>query len=132
MVPAQGVAAIPGETDQLFIASENGNYAVEVTQDGCIDTSACYAVTNVGIDQNNFASGVALYPNPNTGDFIIQLGNPATGQLIIRNIAGQIVASQNFNHTNLIPFALEADAGIYFVEILTSEQEFALIKFHVK
>ena len=37
-------AAIPGETSQNFTPSTNGNYALELTQDGCSDTSECYSI----------------------------------------------------------------------------------------
>ena len=41
-------AIIVGETSHQLNASANGDYAVEVTySNGCIDTSACYQVTNV-------------------------------------------------------------------------------------
>lgn len=37
---------LPNQTNQDFWASQNGNYAVEVEHNGCIDTSACYPVTS--------------------------------------------------------------------------------------
>jgi Concanavalin A-like lectin/glucanases superfamily len=47
-----GFAAIPGATGTQFTPTANGSYAVEVTQGGCTDTSACYAVVGVGIDED--------------------------------------------------------------------------------
>ena len=37
------------ETGQSFTATTNGNFAVELTENGCVDTSACVAITTVGI-----------------------------------------------------------------------------------
>ncbi len=121
-------AEIPGETDQLFVASENGNYAVEIFQDGCIDTSACFAVTQVGIDEQALESRVDLFPNPNNGDFVLQFTDPISGLVNVRNVAGQIIAVQRFQYTATIPLKIETGAGLYFVEIITTEQESAIIK----
>jgi hypothetical protein len=126
-----GFAEIAGETDQVFIAGENGNYAVEISQDGCIDTSSCYAVTNVGLALNWFENNVELYPNPNNGDFVIELGNKATGLAIVRDLAGKLVATQQFNDTTLIPLTINVNQGSYFVEIITDEQQTAQLKFIV-
>ncbi len=40
-----GFAAIPGEMNQTYSPTVNGNYAVMITQSGCTDTSACYDFT---------------------------------------------------------------------------------------
>ena len=58
---------INGETNQSFIATNNGNYAVAVTQNGCTDTSSCELVINVGI--NEISSNINVHPNP-TNDLI--------------------------------------------------------------
>ncbi|MGB1075792.1 MAG: PA domain-containing protein [Flavobacteriales bacterium] len=41
-------APIPGETGQLFSPSTNGSYALEVQENGCTTTSACYDITGLG------------------------------------------------------------------------------------
>lgn len=40
-----------GETNQVFTAASNGNYAVIVTENGCTDTSSCIVVNQVGIEE---------------------------------------------------------------------------------
>jgi hypothetical protein len=126
-----GYAEIPGETEQLFIASENGNYAVEISQDGCVDTSACYTVTHVGVNAQTFENGIKLYPNPNKGDFMLQLASPASGVVNTRNFLGQIVGTQKFYEVTTIPLTIEGKTGCYFVEIITDKQQTAQLKFTV-
>lgn len=46
-------AEIMGETNQFFNVSVNGNYAVEVTSNGCTDTTSCVIVDFTGIDELN-------------------------------------------------------------------------------
>ena len=44
-------AAISGETNQTFVASANGNYAVIVDDVTCADTSDCRVISTVGIEE---------------------------------------------------------------------------------
>lgn len=44
-------AELAGETGQSFTATINGNYAVEVTLNGCLDTSACSLVDFTSINE---------------------------------------------------------------------------------
>lgn len=41
---------ISGETNQSFTASTNGDYTIEITKNGCIDTSACINIASCIID----------------------------------------------------------------------------------
>tara|TARA_B100000767_G_scaffold275627_1_gene313830 strand:+ start:52 stop:1620 length:1569 start_codon:yes stop_codon:yes gene_type:complete len=46
-------SAIPGENSQSFSPSSNGSYAVQIYEVGgiCVDTSACYTISVVGISE---------------------------------------------------------------------------------
>jgi hypothetical protein len=59
-----GYSIITGDTGQNFIPSVNGSYAVEITQNGCTDTSSCYIISGVGISEIAFYSILRLFPNP--------------------------------------------------------------------
>ncbi len=58
-----GYLPIAGETNQSFTPSVNGNYAVLISEGMCSDTSSCYAITGVGIE-DLADGGIAIYPNP--------------------------------------------------------------------
>src|SRR5690606_38791559 len=58
-----GHAAIDGETGQSYAPAANGEYAVEVTQDGCADTSACETVLITTITDAQ-QQGLSIFPNP--------------------------------------------------------------------
>lgn len=56
---------VPGATSRTFIPTKNGFYAVIITNStGCTDTSECYSVWNVGLDENSNQNDFSLYPNP--------------------------------------------------------------------
>src|SRR5690349_22903005 len=53
-----------GATSQSYTVLANGSYAVIISQNGCVDTSSCYAITSVGMHENNFSSEIQISPNP--------------------------------------------------------------------
>ena len=58
-------AVISGATNQTYIPVNDGEYAVEVTESGCLDTSDCILVVLSSIDEIN-DNRVKIYPNPTT------------------------------------------------------------------
>lgn len=46
-----GLASISGETNQSFTASVTGNYAVEITIEGCVNLSGCELIDFTGIEE---------------------------------------------------------------------------------
>lgn len=119
---------ISGETGQTYTATTNGNYAVELTKNGCIDTTACVNISSVGMFENSFGNDFAVYPNPTTGSFSIDLGaNNDSGQIKITDINGRLVNTLAFNNSSKLNLNLEEPAGIYFLTI-TSLDKTAVIK----
>ena len=55
---------ISGENGQTYLALMNGEYAVEISLNGCMDTSDCYVVNTNDMIETDFISGIKLYPNP--------------------------------------------------------------------
>jgi uncharacterized delta-60 repeat protein len=112
-----GYADIPGETGQIFIATDNGSFAVIVTEDGCSDTSACYNVL-VGGNEENQTLHISVYPNPANSHVTVNIGQP-TEEVTVKliSLTGQVLEQRNKLSGNLFQFDLSAYAnGIYFVE----------------
>ena len=112
-----GMAAIPGEYYIDFTPAVNGSYAVEVMTLYCKDTSACYYIDNVGLDQNS-ATSFVLYPNPANTHVTIQFEQTVSNAVIqIVNVSGAVVTTQNNANGTSFTFDLSTQpAGIYFVE----------------
>jgi hypothetical protein len=109
-------AIIPGATDSIFYIQAIGSYAVEVTYQGCADTSACYGATQilVGINQTD-PNKLTLYPNPNSGIFSIELSENSS--MIITDAIGKVVLEEQlYAGKNEIDFSKEVQ-GIYFVKL---------------
>jgi len=82
--------AVANATNQVFLPTQTGNYAVKVSTQGCEVTSACvmYETQTTGlVDANQVV--FSIYPNPNQGVFHIA-GLP-TGTYKILNLMGAVV-----------------------------------------
>lgn len=123
-----GYAEITGANNQVFTATQNGSYAVEVSQNGCADTSACYAVTTIGILENNFGSEITVYPNPTDKKFTVHLGKIFSNITVqISNSTGQVIRALYFNQEDRIPLELTEAVGVYFITVST-EQNIARLR----
>lgn len=123
---------LPGDTAQTFTATKNGTYAVEITKNGCVDTSACYTVNNisVGLEENKILESLSVYPNPCNGQVNIVFDNAYEQlNLTVRNVLGQEVFTSNYTNlkSELLDISTEK-AGVYFLEIRTNSNQFAIIK----
>lgn len=120
---------IIGETGQSFTALTNGNYAVELTENGCVDTSDCVAITTVGIIENTFNEEFTLYPNPTDGLFSIEFNS--THEIItlkILDASGRLIESKNYNQIDLIVYELNQPKGIYLIEVSNGKGQHSLIR----
>ena len=115
-----GYSVIAGETNQSFTATVNGNYAVEITENNCVDTSACYPVTGIGIDDKSLTP-FTLSPNPTTGLVNVELGGEQSGEIELANTLGQVVYRMSFyNETRLQLDLSDVEKGTYWL-VLTNE-----------
>ena len=122
-------AIINGETNQNFTASNNGNYAVEVTYNSCTDTSACEIVNNVSILENSFFKAPSVYPNPTTKRLTIKLDNVYENiQISITTIEGELISHLDYQSTDNISFEINEAPGIYIIGISNQDGNTAKLK----
>ncbi len=111
-----GNMVISGETSQSYNALANGNYAVQLTENGCVDTSACVMVTGVGIMENDFGDLLRVYPNPSNGIFTLEFDEVSKIQKVaVLNSLGQILATKQINKDKTI-LEINQPSGIYFIK----------------
>lgn len=120
---------IVGETNSFFAPSVDGNYAVVITLNGCVDTSACTLVELSNIDENEFGQALRLSPNPTSGAVNINLGKQYSAVATsVYTLNGQLIGTETFAQTAEIAFNIEGEAGIYFLVIETEAGERAQLK----
>jgi hypothetical protein len=117
------MSEIAGETGNLFNASSNGNYAVEITQNGCTDTSACVAITTVELVENDFTQNFMVFPNPTAGNVTVQFASYQDKlTLKMYSVWGELIHAEYIANSTFIQFEIDEPAGIYILEI-SDEQE---------
>lgn len=123
-----GNSPIAGDTSASFSPTVNGNYAVQITQNGCTAMSSCYNFVLSSLNQLAFDNSLVAYPNPTTGHFNIDLGASYNQVAVnITDINGRMVYNKVYNQQQLVELDLEGPSGVYFVSI-TSETKQAVIK----
>lgn len=127
-VECPAMTAINGATNQSYTAIANGDYAVEVTSNGCTITSDCYTVSGVGIMENNFGDELLIYPNPTDGNFSIDLGSNYESILVtMTDLSGKKIMSETYNNSQLLNLKINEPNGIYLL-VVESENKKAIIK----
>ena len=112
-----GNSAIAGATAQVFTATANGSYAVVVSANNCSDTSACFTVNTVGIEQN-LPGSVQVYPNPSSGIFNLAFGEETKKvSLAISDINGRTIGTGSVNGAVHVLDLSGQAPGIYFVRV---------------
>ncbi len=119
---------ILGETGQSFTPTMNGNYAVELTENGCVDTSHCVPVNGVGFIENDFEGKLQVYPNPTNEELSIELSSDYKHvTILLSDINGKLMKQEEIQNNNTIKLLISEPNGIYFLTIISQNKK-AVIK----
>ena len=115
---------IVSETGQSFIASSNGSYAVEITKNGCADTTTCYDINTVGLGNSFVLSKIKVYPNPTSGNLTIDAENYKGVE--VYDTSGRLIIKSALNTIDLE----EQSKGLYLLKVNANgtTQEFKVFK----
>ncbi|MBL4704079.1 MAG: VCBS repeat-containing protein [Flavobacteriales bacterium] len=125
-------APIAGETNQIYVADQNGYYAVEVTEVGCRDTSICVTISGVAIEELTHDFNLQVYPNPSTGRIHIKWPDPMNLSIRIFNAHGSLLSRYSFDQSSNTSLSLKLVSGIYLLEAVSEEGEIAMFKIIVQ
>lgn len=122
---------ISGATAQNYTVTQNGNYTVVVTTNGCSSAGSAplnYVSTDITQADNTYF--LNIYPNPNDGNFNVafNVSSKADYKLELRNTLGQIIYQEvlsDFTGTYLKQMNIAADygKGIYLISLSNPESE---------
>ncbi len=124
---------IAGATNITYTATVNGSYAVIISNStGCVDTSDCVNLTNVGINEGELNTVVSLYPNP-TSDLVnlTMADNVGKVQINVLDISGKSYIEMYSKSKNIEIDLSGLESGVYFVRVNsdTGQKTIRLIKF---
>lgn len=119
--------AIPGATNQIYVATQNGEYWCDVTLNGCqSDTSNHINVVLIGIDPLQ-AERFSVRPVPNDGRFTVTMNWPEREAFVIQvfnNLGVLVQESDKIPVKGTVEKIIDlrpAPNGIYTVVIRSSE-----------
>ena len=108
---------LSGETNKDYAPTSNGEYAVKITKNSCLEVSDCINIISVGLVKKVNDSDIIIYPNPasstintevGTLDIFDAIGNPvlsteSNGKVDVSNLeSGVYIVTQNGQRTKLI------------------------------
>ncbi|MEQ1733288.1 MAG: choice-of-anchor tandem repeat GloVer-containing protein [Bacteroidia bacterium] len=106
--------ALLNDTNQSYVATATGSYAVVVTLNGCTDTSACVSIIITNTKVINTPAVISAYPNPNNGTFSITTAT--YGTYTIANELGQVVSTFTTNANATTAHIAGLASGIYVIK----------------
>jgi photosystem II stability/assembly factor-like uncharacterized protein len=104
---------------QTFEATENGNYAVQITYNGCVDTSSCFEIKGIGISDVEI-NDVVILPNPFKDVISIEFDSKQNGvskDVSIINSLGQTVYQSETSKQKLEIKTEKYAKGVYYIQI---------------
>ncbi|MFM1998193.1 MAG: hypothetical protein RL204_140 [Bacteroidota bacterium] len=95
-----GSVEIPNATNQTYSPTDNGSYAVFVTENGCTDVSECVDVTTIiGVEEMSVSDVVSAYPNPFADQLNIVFSNGGMFKVEVLNAMGEVVILEWSSHS---------------------------------
>ncbi len=115
---ANGNTVISGATSDTLNITQNGSYAVVVTQFGCVDTSVCINVINVGItDVSSLENKMLVYPNPAKDLVNVELAKYESGDVLeLYDLKGKRIAHFEVKQKRMMINISEYAEGLYFLK----------------
>lgn len=111
--------AVPGEVNQSFTPIVNGSYAVIINYNGCTDTTSCYSINDVGLNENSDTQ-VQIYPNPVIETINLYSDFPILSINIV-TIDGKLKYTIKDLNTQTWSFDTSSfPTGIYLIEVVTT------------
>ena len=115
--------AIPNASSQILLATERGDYAVDVTVNGCtVRTQGQNVITSTEIN-HAFQASISVFPNPVQDFMNVKVSNANMGQMkiVFHSLSGAKVIEKNVQKSTFdaeYRFDLSTvENGVYILEI---------------
>lgn len=128
-IDCNGNLPITGALSNEFTPINDGDYAVEVTNNQCTWLSDCYTFSTVSLPQNNDDEVYFVYPNPASTFLTLHApqGKTITSISLMDQLGRVLEVMSNTTTFDL----LNLESGVYFLTILEASTEETTLKFQV-
>jgi hypothetical protein len=121
-INCDGNILISGATNQTYVPTVSGSYAVIVFDSICSDTSVCNSIVIVGVsEQINSSANIRVFPNPGNSIFTIVRTTAETSTVIIYNVLGKKIMDEIWNSTQLTINTSQFSKGTYYYSIISEK-----------
>jgi hypothetical protein len=111
---------LPGETQQTYTVTADGNYAVEVkAANGCKNISAETSILYNGINLSGSVNIITAFPNPVNNELNLHFSESNLYQIEVLDASGRILKSGNIDGSKYIMDFSDFESGIYFIKVST-------------
>jgi len=115
---------IPGANKRVFSPFLDGNYAAEISLNGCSYLTKCYSITGTGIG-NLESSDIKIFPNPTENHIIIESQKQQISKIELKSIDGKVLKIiEDINSSNQKVDLSNYEKGIYIFSIWLGEEVF--------
>ncbi len=132
-------APIPGATNQSHVAQVSGVYQVVIVDEfGCSDESPLVEFSPSGnpdgIGEDHIIKGIALYPNPGSGQFVLdaQFSKHTKIRVELTDMLGQLIKPAKEFYAEELIEAYDLDDvanGVYFVRVIVDDAQHRTIRY---
>lgn len=119
------MAVIPGATAQTFFPSVNGNYAVIVIENGCVDTSGCANVFAVGVNELAENNVISAFPNPSSGLVNLSSSIPMV-KLELFDLSGKKLSEETMHFQQIDLSNLQN--GVYLLRVIAADRQETILR----
>ena len=117
-----------GETGQSLSGISGLSYAVEIRENGCIDTSSCHTFPALAIFNRTASTRIVTYQGTDKNVIYVDLGDIHEEiALHVSDLNGRIILEANYSQARLMKFAIDEPPGIYFITV-KFDQKLAVVK----
>ncbi len=121
-INCDGNTIISGATNQTYVPTVSGSYAVIVLDSSCSDTSVCNPIVIVGIsEQINSSANIRVYPNPGNANFTIEREGVDKAIVRIYSVIGNKLIEKTWNSTQLTINTSQFSKGTYYYSIISEK-----------
>ena len=121
------------QTSSTLFPLEAGLYAVIVSKNGCVNTSACNQINSLITEVKTGLSKdeITIIPNPNNGKFVIDFGTmyKEIDKYTIKNMVGQTVKTETNILSKTENIVFDEQSGVYLIEIDTNTGNKFILKY---
>ena len=122
-------SAIVGATNQTFVPTSNGTYAVELINGDCTELSTCVSFSVLSTQEFS-ANEISLFPNPVTSILKVENFTEDELNITVNDISGKIIETYTSQNESISIDLENQSSGIYFVKVAskTKSSTYKMIK----